>query len=274
MTPSERSPQRVVVAVQARLGSSRLPRKALAPLLGRPLIERLIERVGQARRAQQIIITTSDQAEDDALAELAVRLGVLCARGPVNDLAARLHGAAQLAQADLLVRVWGDCPCMDPGVIDLAIEHSQGYDYLNNARIGDGADGFIRSFPFGLDIEVYRAEVLRGLAEDEPDPYFREFLVQALHRPETTWRFGRLDSDQDYSDVHLSVDWPEDLELVRFVFERLYQPGRAFGFHDAVALLRAHPEVVCNAELPRNQEFLYKKQAHDTFHRASVIDGY
>lgn len=255
---------KVVAAIQARLGSTRLPRKALLPILGRPMLEHIVERIHFAARVDEIVLATTEAAEDDELVNAAEKMGIRTSRGPVDDIVERLYRAADDTGADILVRVWGDCPCVDPAVVDQAVAmlEAEQLDYVSNsmAGLGNSDDGFLRTYPYGLDIQVFRTPVLARMRATD-DPFYREFPEDFLRDYAAEFRLGALRHEDDCSDVYVTVDYRADFDTICAVFEHLYVPERAFGFEEVVTLLRQHPEIdVRNTPLARNIEYIAKKK--------------
>lgn len=232
----------IVAVVQARMGSSRLPGKVLAPVLSEPMILRQLERVGRARTLDRIVVATSDEPADDEL--VAVLEGVVeVHRGPLLDVQARFaQVVATLSAAGAaprhLVRLTADCPLADPGVIDAVVsEHiHSGADYTSNA--------LERTFPRGLDAEVFSVaafERLLALPSDEPD---REHVTPGFYRRPDEFVLASVRQAVDRSGWRWTVDTPEDLEFVRAVYAELYDENPAFGQDDVVALLERHPALI------------------------------
>ena len=153
--------------LQARASSRRLPGKVMKPILGRPMLERQIERLRRARRLDKLVVATSTDPSDDPIAALCRSLAVECFRGSLDDVLDRFYQAARRAAPRAVVRLTGDCPLADPAVIDQLIElHARGgYDYTSNT--------LTRSYPDGLDAEVTQ-----------------------LHCLEAAWREARLPSER------------------------------------------------------------------------------
>lgn len=255
---------KVVAAIQARLGSSRLPRKMLLPILGLPMLERIVERVRHARRVDEIVLATTDAPADDELVSTAKGMGLQASRGPADDIAERLYRAAEETHADILVRVWGDCPCVDPAVIDKAIAllQEEQFDFVSTciAGEGDSEDGFLRTYPYGLDIEVYRRRALEHI-RSATDPFYREFPEDYLSKHGEGLRLGALRHTEDCSDIYVTVDYRADFDTICAVYQHLYVPGRAFGFEEVVDLLRSHPEIDGRkSPLARNIEYIAMKK--------------
>lgn len=243
---------RVVGVVQARLGSTRLPRKSLAMIDGRPLAVCVADRVGRAKSVHEVGIATTTDPGDDDLVAAAARFGLRATRGPVDDIAARLHGAAEALDADYLVRVWGDCPFVDPAAIDELVELcvAGGYAFATNCLLGQ------RTFPPGLDAEVYRRETLARIVEGTTDPRYREFPVEFVRDHVATLPMGLLQTFADLSAMHLTVDYPEDLEAARRICAALGPLRATAGLRELLALFAAQPELpAAFANAPRNVEY-------------------
>ena len=159
---------KIVATIEARMESSRLPGKTLSPILGRPMLELLLERVRRARRVDEVVVATTDHAADQPIEALARLLGAGCFRGSSDYVLDRVLRAAQAHQADLIVELTGDCPLLDPEVIDQVIEVflSGEYDYVSNV--------LTRTYPRGLDTQVFPVRVLQEVASLTQDPADRE----------------------------------------------------------------------------------------------------
>ena len=257
--PGAPSGPRVLGIVQARLGSTRLPGKVLADLQGQPMIRHILDRVLRAQRVHAVVIATTTDLSDDALAAYAEHAGMGCYRGPVDDLATRLRDAAHAFGGDVLVRVWGDCPCVDPAILDEALDRllTERLDYISNS-IAAG-----RTYPYGLDFEIYRAELLERLCATTTDPFYREFPFEWVMAHRTEWAVGNMRLPEDWSHLYLTVDYPEDLALIRKVYQALYRPETAFGWREVVAWLTQQPALIQEvANLRRNPEYHQKAAEH------------
>jgi spore coat polysaccharide biosynthesis protein SpsF (cytidylyltransferase family) len=135
-------------------------------------------------------------------------------------------------------------------------------DYVSNSMAGKSSsgDGFLRTFPYGLDIQVFRRSLLDRLAT-VTDPFYQEFPEDYLRDHASDIRIGELRHHADDSDIYVTVDYAQDLEVVRRIYERLYRPDAAFGFGEIVTLLRQHPELdTREGSLARNIEYVARKQ--------------
>ncbi len=228
----------VVAVIQARMGSTRLPGKVLADLAGVPMLARVIERVRRARRVDAVWVACSDARADDPIAALALRVGAPVYRGSETDVLGRFVGAADAAAADLVVRLTADCPLLDGAVIDRIVDElltHPGTDYASNVTE--------RSYPRGLDVEVFTREALTRMDRLGRSPEAREHVTVVArleHRAAFACRSVRSDTDE--SDLRWTVDTPDDLAWVKNVYQTLGLAGRPDSYSELVAWCRANPE--------------------------------
>jgi spore coat polysaccharide biosynthesis protein SpsF len=235
---------KTVVVVQARVGSTRLPGKVLLPLGGRTMLERMLERLLRARTPAALLVATTTEPTDDAVARASAAAGVECFRGHPTDLLDRHYAAAKHAGADVVVKVPSDCPLVDPAVLDRVVgEHLQrqsAVDYTSNLHP--------ESYPDGNDVEVMGLAALETAWRSARRSYEREHTTPFLwDQPErfrlhnVVWETGR-----DASRTHRTVvDYPEDYAVVQAVFDALWTASRpTFSVGEVVAFLDEHPEVL------------------------------
>jgi len=220
--------------LQARMTSTRLPGKVMAPVLGEPMIARQLERLGRSRRLDRMVVATSTDPSDDVLAAYLEGVGQPVFRGSLNDVLDRFHGAmGMVPEARTVVRLTADCPLTDPQLIDAIIDHhdATGADYTSNTPA-------VRTYPHGLDAEVMRAAVLDRAWREGRDPYEREHVTPYIYRHPDLFRIESLSQARSLAHLRWTVDVPEDLEFVRDVYARLYPTKPAFTSDDIVALDR------------------------------------
>lgn len=218
--------------LQARMSSTRLPGKVLAPVLGEPMIARQIERLRRSRCIDALVVATSDAASDDPLAVWGQGAGVEVFRGSLHDVLGRFGALLETKpQATHVLRLTADCPLADWRVIDALVERHQaeGADYTNNVTP-------VRTFQHGLDAEVMRREALETAAREAADPYEREHVTPFIYRRPERFRLATLTREPSLAHLRWTVDLPEDLAFVRRVYERLYPGDPAFTSDDVVAL--------------------------------------
>jgi spore coat polysaccharide biosynthesis protein SpsF len=230
---------KVVIIVQARMGSSRLPGKVMMDVQGKPILSHVIDRCKAMKLANEVVIATTDKPKDDVIANLANSEGVQVFRGSENDVLSRYYGAAVMSKADVVVRITSDCPIIDPGISNSVIghflEHIDSYDYCCN--------WMIPSYPKGLDTEVFTFRALEQAQLEATKDYDREHVTPYIHDNEQLFRVKVLQNDTDYSDYRWTLDYPEDFEFITRVNEHLYRPDRIFSFEDVLRLVAEYPEI-------------------------------
>ncbi|NFV81538.1 cytidylyltransferase domain-containing protein [Magnetospirillum aberrantis] len=229
----------IVGILQARMGSSRLPGKVLMPLAGAPMLQRLLERLRRSRRLDRLVVATSGQPADDAVAALCRELGVECFRGSEDDVLSRFLAVAAMTDARLIVRLTGDNPFVDGGLLDSLVD-----EFLSSATPLDYANNIDGSgYPYGLSLEIITRAALDSAAAST-DPLDREHVTRFV-RLGTGYNSTVLRARAAFAHDRLTVDTPEDYRNARELFERLYAERPDFSFdalmRDAVVSPRPTP---------------------------------
>jgi spore coat polysaccharide biosynthesis protein SpsF len=223
--------------LQARVSSTRLPGKVLAPILGEPMIARQVERIRRASRIDDLVIATSSDRSDDPLAAWAEAEGLTVYRGSLDDVLARFVGVIAVHSPDTVVRLTADCPLASPSVIDAVIDHftASDVDYCSNT--------LTPTFPDGLDVEVVRARVLTEVAEISTDPAEREHVTLGVYRRPERFSVANYAGDRDLSSLRWTVDTADDLAFVTRVYEALYKTNPGFDTVDILDLIERTPSL-------------------------------
>jgi glutamate-1-semialdehyde 2,1-aminomutase len=236
----------VVALVQARMGSTRFPNKVMQEILGTPMIELLLGRLRKARSLSKIVLATSVDPRNDPLVDHVRRLGVATSRGSEQDVLDRFTMAAREHDADVVVRITGDCPLVDPELVDRVVSEfmASGTDYFTNTNPP--------TYPDGLDIEVFRRDALETAWREATRPFDREHVTPFL-RESGKFRTGNHVHAEDFSSERWTVDEPRDLTVVEAIF-RHFHPRTDFGWLEIMDLRRTRPELFsANAGLIRNE---------------------
>lgn len=240
----------IVAILQARASSSRLPNKVLKPILGIPMLQHQIERVSRSKLIDQLVVATSVEPSDDELSALLGRLGVRVYRGSLDDVLDRFYHAALDLKPSHVVRLTGDCPLMDPEVIDDVITHhlNTSADYTSNVSPP--------SFPDGLDVEVMTLSTLERAWNSANLASDREHVTSYIRKEASGFLVQNIENKQDLSALRWTVDELADFDFVSEVYAHLYQDNPEFSMLDILNLLVAKPELgAINQGYMRNEGY-------------------
>ena len=237
---------KVVAIVQARMGSTRLPNKVMRHISGIPMIELLLSRLAKAKEVDQIIVATSIDERNIPLVTHVRNLGYACEQGSKNDVLDRYVKAAKAHQADIVVRITGDCPVVDPKLVDEVIRgfKAANVDYFSNIDPP--------TYPDGLDIEVFTFKALEKAGIETRDPFDREHVTPYLRKP-GKYKTEAMHHSEDLSALRWTVDEHADVEVIEKVFMH-FHPKIDFTWDDILALQKQDPAIFnINQHLVRNE---------------------
>lgn len=233
---------RTVAILQARMGSTRLPGKVLMSLGGHSVLAHVIARAHAIADVDAVVVATSTLAADDAIAAEAVRHRAHVCRGPEDDVLERYRLAAAEAGADVVIRITADCPLLDPVVVGAMLAHfrarqatGRALDYLSN--------GLQRSFPRGLDAEIFTRSVLERCAREAYAPHMREHVTPYVYQHPDRFAIGAWTQPCDQSALRWTLDTPEDWALISAIYAALGDGLRVFPTAAVLALLDAQPAL-------------------------------
>lgn len=230
----------IIGIIQARMGSSRLPGKVLMDLEGEPVIARTYDRAARAKMLDRVLIATSTMEEDNPIAEFCERHSVPCYRGHGTDVLDRMYHAAKDNNAQIVVRITGDCPLIDPDVIDRCVQvflqAQPPVDFVANRLPGH------RTYPVGLDTEVCSFDALARAWSKADRAYQREHVMPFIYETPGRFRILCVDAHADYSHLRWTLDTEEDLILLREVYRR-FEGRDTFSWVDVLALFEREPEL-------------------------------
>ncbi len=229
---------RVVAIVQARMGSTRLPGKVLKEVCGRTMLEHQMERTLRARSLEAIVVAVPEASRDDQISELVHARGWLLYRGPEQDVLARYAEAAAAFEADPIVRMTMDCPLIDPDVIDTVV------GLYSRGDVDLAANNLEPTFPHGLDLEVFSRAALDSAHQEARSAFEREHVSPFIRDRPERFRLANVRSPQDLHRHRWTLDYPEDLEFMRAVYESLYREGGFFTTTEILSLLERRPGIV------------------------------
>ena len=227
-----------VCIIQARTGSTRLPGKVLKTILGKSVLYWDIHRAKQCKLIDKVVIATTTLPQDDIIVESCKREGWECTRGDENDLLDRYLQCAKLHEASTIVRITSDCPLIDPTVSDNVIAA------FNSANPSvDLANNYAeRSYPIGLETEVFSLAALERIWHADKDPAWREHVTTYFYYHPEEFRSVCVKNPVDYSHYRLTLDTPEDFELITKIYQHFGHGD--FTWQEVTALLDSNPELV------------------------------
>jgi spore coat polysaccharide biosynthesis protein SpsF len=238
----------VLRILQARMSSSRLPGKILMPLTaGKPLLQLMVERVSRAKTPGKLIVATTASANDDQVENLCKHISVPCFRGSEHDVLDRFYKAALCYNSDHIIRLTGDCPIIDPDLLDEIVKFyfKGGFDYASNT--------VEPSFPDGLDVEIFSFTALKQAWEEAKLSSQREHVTPFIHQQPGRFNIGSFKSKENLSSMRWTVDGPEDFQLVSRIYEILYPANPFFSTEDVLHLFDQMPELaLINSGIKRN----------------------
>lgn len=229
---------KIVSTIEARMTSSRLPGKPLLPAAGIPMLEHLVRRLKTVRSLDAIVLATTVNQADEPLVELANRLGIAVFRGDENDVMQRVIDAAASVNADVVVEITGDCPIIDPEIVEQTIQMfiANDADYVSNAHV--------RSYPDGMDTQVFKLDTLKRSELMTEDVLDHEHVTLHIRNHPEIFKHLHLVAPPEihWPELGLTLDELSDYELLKKIIEHFDSSNPLFSCLDAVRLLRQFPE--------------------------------
>lgn len=250
--------KKIVATIEARMTSIRLPGKVMLPFVGKPDLEIMIERLAKSRTIDQIVVATTLNHKDEPIIKLCRELDTPFYRGNEEDVLKRLVEAAQSVSADIVVETTSDCPVIDWRHVDHLVNlfFSGNYDYVSNI--------ITRSFPIGFDVQVFPLSVLNQVARIAREHTYREhpsFFIYT-HPQQFRLKNWRAREKMFWPDLRVTLDTPQDYQVLTQVFNSLYSKNPNFSAEDVVNFLKSHPEIVAiNSQIKRKDP--YQELQHD-----------
>lgn len=246
----------ITAIIQCRRGSTRLPDKIIKEVCGKPILWHQIERMKQSRLIERIVLATTVSEDDSLLEDLGRHWGVDVFRGSEEDVLERFYQAALKFKGETIVRIPGDCPLIDPKVVDKVIDayikNFPGYDYVSNT--------IKPTYPDGQDTEVFSFKALEKTWREAKKDFEREHVTPYLYRS-GRFRTFNIRNDIDYSDLRWTLDEEQDLKFIREVYKRLYKEEGIFYMEDVIRLLKEEPSIMkINKGMARNEKFVKQLQ--------------
>lgn len=231
---------KTIAIIQARMSSTRLPGKVLKLAAGRTLLERMVERVRKASKVDATWVATTTDPSDDQLVQFCLEQDIPVYRGSLQDVLDRYYQLAKREVANAVVRLTGDCPLVDPALIDEVIDafKREGADFACNRL----PPPFTRTYPIGLDIEVCTFAALEKAWHNAKEKHQREHVLPYLYETPGKFKVYQLNYQEDLGALRWTVDTPQDLELIRAIYDR-FDGRNDFSWLEVLDLYRREPEL-------------------------------
>ena len=247
---------KTVIIVQARMTSTRLPGKIMKEVMGKPLLEYQIERMKRVKSADEIVVATTRNDADRVVVDICDRLSIPSSRGSEQDVLSRYYEAAKAFNADVVVRLTSDCPLIDPSAVDRVLQHYfdhfEEYDYISNC--------LIRTYPRGMDTEIFPVRVLEEGFREATDPRDREHVTSFFYRQDRRYRLSNVAYSRDCSRHRWTVDTEEDFILIKQILEILYPAKPGFSMEDVLDLIERDPRLFAiNAHVEQKKSNIYSE---------------
>lgn len=231
---------KVVVIIQARTASTRLPKKVLMEIEGKSLLWHVIQRVKLSKHIDEIVLAIPNTKENDILEKFAKENSIFYYRGSEDDVLSRYYNAAKKFDAKLIVRITSDCPLIDPHIIDMVINKHK------KAKVDYTSIGIKRTFPRGVDVEVFNFLTLEKTFQKVREKYEREHVTAYIYTHPKIFKLQNIEAGQNlrHPELRLCVDTVEDLQLVKKIYQHLYKDQKIFYIEAVVNLLVSkYPEL-------------------------------
>lgn len=230
---------KVVASIEARMSSSRLPRKVLMPVLGKPILFYLVERLKSVSSIDEIVLATTINSQDDALEDFARSNDIQCYRGSEDDVILRVAEAVRSVNGNTIVEITGDCPLLDAEITSQVISL---YEYSN---VKYASNAHIRSYPDGMDVQVFSLDTLAHSEKMTSNRLHREHV--SLHIRENPTLFPQANllapPSMHQPQLGLTLDEIDDFRLIKLVIEHLYPKTPLFSCQDILRFLKENPEI-------------------------------
>ncbi len=230
--------KKIAAIIQARMTSTRLPGKVLMDIEGKSMLWHVVNRLKFSKKLDDIILAISNTKESDVLEEFAKKNNIKYFRGSEQNVLLRYYETAKKFKCDVIMRITADCPLIDPKIVDLVIEKhlNSGADYTSNI--------LQRTFPRGLDAEIFNLDTLKKSHNEAKENYQREHVTPYIYEHPRLFKINHIKNEKDLSHMRWTVDEKEDLDFVRQIYKRLFKKGKIFSMEEIVALLKKEPRLL------------------------------
>ena len=230
---------KIIGIIQARLASKRLPKKVMLELEGKPVLWHIYNRLKQCSTLNEVVISTGEYNNNKEICDFATDNNIPLFVGSEIDLIDRLYNTAVNHNAEAVVRITGDCPLVDPKIVDILVtkflEKNQQFDIVTNCES--------RTFPHGLDIEVISTKTLKKLWDEIKEPELREWFPFFIQKNRKLFKILNIENNDDQSKLRWTLDYSEDYEFLKKIYKNLFHSKKIFYMQDILELLKKYPKI-------------------------------
>ena len=227
------------IILQVRMGSSRFPGKVLKKINGQPLLSYQLSRISKCKSIDKIVVATSLNSADDAIEEICEKLNISCFRGDEHDVLSRYYHCAKKYDFSTVVRLTGDCPLIDPIIVDKIVMKFQkeNVDYCSNTIPPETS-----TYPDGSDVEIFSMQALSKSHQECQDKLFREHVTFYMWKT-SKFLTSQMDYKEDISNYRITVDYKEDLDVINLIDKHLRKNNEFGSLKDIVNFLKNNKKV-------------------------------
>jgi spore coat polysaccharide biosynthesis protein SpsF len=241
----------ILAILQARTSSKRLPNKVLLDICGKPMIEWQIERIKSSKKIDKIVLATSSLKEDIPLIDIAKKNNIEFFSGDLENILKRFYDCSLNYISKHIVRLTGDCPLIDPQIIDQTIDFhlKNDFDYTSNS--------LEPTYPDGFDTEIFKSNLLKIAYQNAKLKYQKEHVTQYFINNPDLFKIGSFKNNVNFSFMRLTVDCEEDFRLTEIIYKKLLNKDKLFLFSDIINLFKKEPQLLkINSKYKRNEGLL------------------
>jgi len=228
----------IIIIIQARMGSTRFPGKVMTEIVGYPVLWHIVNRVQCSKLANDIVVATSVKRVDDTIEQLCNEMNINCYRGEELDVLDRYYQAAKIYKAETVVRITADCPLVDPFLIDNIIE------LFTNSITDFASNVNPPTFPDGYDIEIFSFSALESSWKNANQKYQREHVTNYITENPDRYTSVNFFSLRNLADWRLTIDYVEDIIVIKKIYQSLYQPDLIFTLGDVIDFIDSNPKIL------------------------------
>jgi len=231
--------EKIIAVIQARMSSTRLPDKVLADIEGKPLIWHIFNRLQKISSISEVVISTTNKSTDKPLIEFAKKENIAYFAGSENDIIDRIYKTGEKFSCDVLVKINADCPLIDIKLIENGINL-----FISSKNKPDLVTNCVEeTFPEGMQYSIFNFSIIKKIWLTLKESFWREYFYRFMLENKNDFSIINIKNEQDLSKLRWTVDYQEDLEFVKKIYNKLYTKNQFFGMNEIINVLKENPEI-------------------------------